>query len=532
MAERSKDFMLNTLKGKVWLAVITLAVINCVGGMIAFVSASFLTSNSLIPVLTTVLCSTAMTFGFAWWISTEFMRPIDKLTLLAKGIERSPGMSLPKTTGSIETDELLQTISRTSQQLMNFIALMDDVTAGNTDAALNPLEHSDRISASFQKLVAKVTDSIDAKKELDELQFAVNQISSEIAGLQRGENVRVRCEFEVTKSISDALRFLIDRQAELTRSIHVNSAELKNLTSDGKKRIRAAIEKDEARKGKFKTLIAAITDANSRSDKTTRELSSALGSIGDLMDEINKGSISPAENAKSLAAVRKQFDAAISKLQNVGEQSLAITHVSKSVQDLARRSNMIALNTSIHASSADQNGGLSTLTQEITSLSERAEKANKAISGISDSVVRDVNEAHASLQWVASEVAKISEQAVKDEDAMVKITSVLMQLAELPAKIDLKTIERSVEIERMLQILEDCSARSDDVSAELQSCEANYLRLLEPVENLRESVAPLKQVLTPIGNNGGNQMHGKNGFGPSKDTAVPAPELLEIQGEN
>ena len=34
MAERSKDFMLNTLKGKVWLAVIVLAVINAVVGVI------------------------------------------------------------------------------------------------------------------------------------------------------------------------------------------------------------------------------------------------------------------------------------------------------------------------------------------------------------------------------------------------------------------------------------------------------------------------------------------------------------------
>lgn len=530
MAERSKDFMLNTLKGKVWLAVITLAVLNVVVGMIAFVATSFLTSNALIPVLALVVFSTVMTIAFAWWMSHALMQPIKKLTLLAKGIERSPGMSLPKTTGSFETDELLQTISRTSHQLVNFIALMDDVTAGKTDAALNPLEHSDRISASFQKLVGKVTDSIDAKKELDELQFAVNQISSEVNGLQRGELLHIRSDFAVTKPISDALRSLMDRQAELTRGIHVNSAELRTLTTDGKKSIRAAIEKDEVRKRKFKSLITAITESNNQSGKSTRELSLALSSIGDLLDQIQKGSISPAENTKSLTAVRKQFDAALHKLKNVGEQSLAITHVSKSVQDLARRSNMIALNTSIQAHSSETSG-FATLTHEITSLSERAEKANKAISGISDSVVRDVNEAYASLQWVASEVVKISGQTAKDEDAMVQITGVLTQLAELPAQLDLKTIERSVEIERMVQIFEDCAARSDEVSAELQSCEANYLRLLEPLENLRESVAPRKQVLTPINNGAANGTNGHQGKHSGQEVAH-APGLLKLQGEN
>lgn len=531
MAEQPKDFMLNTLKGKVWLAVITLTIINCVVSTIAFISASFLTSDYFILAIATIASSAVTTIVFAWWMSNVFMGPIDKLTLLAKGIERSPGMSLPKTTGSFETDELLHTISRTSHQLVNFIDLMDDVTAGKTDAAINPLEHSDRISASFQKLVAKVTDSIDAKKELDELQYAVNQISSEVAGIQRNELIHVRSDFEVTKPISDALRFLIDRQADLTRGIHINTSELRNLTSDGKKRIRSVIEKDDARKRKFKTLIASIADANSKADKSTREFSAALSSINDLLDQLNNGSISPAENTKSLAAVRKQFEAAIHKLQNVGEQSLAITHVSKSVQDLARRSNMIALNTSIQANSADQTSGLSTLTNEITSLSERAEKANKAISGISDSVVRDVNEAYASLQWVASETAKISDQAIRDEDSVSRIMATLTNLAELPAKLDVKNIERSGEIERLLQILEDCSAKSDEVSAELQLCEANYLRLLEPVDNLREFVGTRKQVLSPIGHNGELEMPSQNG-GQNGNDGVHTADLLELQGEN
>jgi chromosome segregation ATPase len=526
MSEPKHESMLNTLRGKIWLAVITLAVINCVVGLAAFFSASFLVSGNVIPAFAAAFASAGTTTVFAWWMSNAFMGPIDKVNLLAKGIERSPGMSLPKTTGSAETDELLRTLGRTSQQLVNFIDLMDNVTAGRTHAALDPLENSDRISASFQKLIAKVTDSIDAKKELDELQYAVNQISSEIQGLQRGDLVHVRSEFAPTKPISDALRFLIERQTELTRGVHINSAELRNLTSDGKKRIRAVIEKDEARKRKFKSLTANLAETHTQTDKSTRELSTALASIGELLDQISSGSISPAENTKSLAAVRKQFDAALHKIRAVGAQSLAITHVSKSVQDLSRRSNMIALNTSIQAASTDTNG-FATLTQEITSLSERAEKANKAISGISDSVVRDVNEAQASLQWITTEVAKIAQQTVRDEDAITEITRVLTQLAQLPAKIDTKLVERSLELERMLQILDECSTRSDEVSAELQACEANYLRLLEPIENLSASVNSRKQILTPIVANGSKAPAAKNGH--SADTAA---DTLALQGEN
>ena len=79
-------------------------------------------------------------------------------------------MSVPATTGAVEADDLLHTISRASRQLNNFIDLMDDVATGNTQAARQPFEQSDRFSESFQKLVAKVTESIGAKAELDLLQ--------------------------------------------------------------------------------------------------------------------------------------------------------------------------------------------------------------------------------------------------------------------------------------------------------------------------------------------------------------------------
>src|SRR5687768_12515118 len=130
MERRSVDSRQYSLRGKMWMMVVLLAVTNCVCGAAIFAVSSLMTTDAWIPVLLTVFVTTATTIGFAWMISNDVLRPLDRLNLLAKSIERSPGMSVPKTTGAIETDDLLHTISRASRQLTNFIDLMDDVTAG------------------------------------------------------------------------------------------------------------------------------------------------------------------------------------------------------------------------------------------------------------------------------------------------------------------------------------------------------------------------------------------------------------------
>lgn len=509
------------------MMVILLAVTNCVCGAIVFVAASLFTSESWIPVLLTIVVSTVTTIGFAWWISSDVLRPLDKLNLLAKSIERSPGMSVPKTTGAIETDDLLHTISRASRQLTNFIDLMDEVTAGNTKAAFDPLEHSDRLSESFQKLVAKVTDSIDAKAELNKLQQAVNQISNELSGLHRGEPIKIRNDFEGTKVISDALRFLIERQTSMTQVVGANATELKTLINNGKSKLSSVVDKDAARGRELKKLSSGISESNTETERAINQIAASLAAVGDALAEL-KGSGQSEEVAKSHSAIRKQFDAAIHKLRDVGEQSLAITHVAKAVQDLAKRSNVIALNTSIQ-SNGESVTGLATITQEIASLSERAEKANKAIAGISDSVVRDINEANASLQWVTTEVAKLSTRTAKAEESIERVREILTPLSDLPTKLEIESAERAVKYQRNVQVAEGCASRAEEISSELTACDTSLALLYEPLEAIRASVGSGRQILSPIGQTDESAANG-NGSKPRKN-GVPAPDLITLAGE-
>lgn len=484
MERRSTESRAHTIRAKIWMMVILLAVTNCVCGSLTFVAGSFIFAEAWISVLLSIGTSTLTTIAFAWWISSDILKPLDKLNLLAKSIERSPGMSVPQTTGAVETDDLLHTISRASKQLTNFVDLMDEVTAGNTQAALDPLEHSDRLSQSFQKLVAKVTDSIDAKAELSKLQAAVQQLSNEVAGIQHGSPVRIRTDLPATRQITDALQHLLDKQAETVKVLGPSTSDISSLAGESRNRISAALERDEARSRVLKKLGSGVQDINAEWEAHMHRLATSLHPVNGLAEELDAEPASIEERTKTITAVKKQFESAISKLRDVGEQSLAITHVAKSVQDLARRSNMIAMNTSIQACT-ESAVGLSTLTQEITSLSERAEKANKAIAGISDSVVRDVTAANASIQWLLTEVNKIATGSARAEESVERMKRVLNDLAALPAQIETTVAEQQVAAARNTDLLQDCISRSEEIAAELRSCEAGFVMLNEPLTSLR-----------------------------------------------
>src|SRR5688500_16634786 len=370
--------------------VILLAIVNCVLGAGVFVAVSFMTSDPWMPMALSVALTTAATVAFATWMSGDILAPLYKLNLLAKSIERTPGITVPHTTGAAKTDDIPQTISRASKQLTNFVDLMDEVTAGNTKVVLDPLEHSDRLSESFQRLVAKVTDSIDAKAELNDLQRAVDHIAGEVAGLRPGEPIRVATTFQRTRPNTDPLRHLLERQNDILRTVGPSTAELRSLLAEEKNRLAIAVERDDVRMRSLKKLQTAVDQMNLQLERAAGEIAGGLSPAAELFEELKNEAASPAGMADSQTEIKRQFDAAFHKLRDVSEQSLAITHVARTVQDLSKRSNLIALNTSVPRS--DGQNVSEALTQQITTLHERAEKTSKAITGINNANLRTIND--------------------------------------------------------------------------------------------------------------------------------------------
>lgn len=248
MARRANS-LLNSLKGKIWLATTALAFFVCVFGVFSYLLASFVVSETFYAVLIPFLFVSFTVMVFGWWLSNEVVSPIEKVGLLAKSLERSPLTSLPKTTGTLETDEILQTLHRNSQQLQNIVGLMDDVAGGKMDVALTPLQNSDRLSSSFQKLLARVSDSIHAKQDLEKLEAAIEQIGAEIALVRKGNlSAVITADAPQTREISETLGFLINHLNTLIAQTGRDSRQAQTAAEEARRKIQTVIRNEELNK--------------------------------------------------------------------------------------------------------------------------------------------------------------------------------------------------------------------------------------------------------------------------------------------
>ncbi|HEX8639150.1 MAG TPA: methyl-accepting chemotaxis protein, partial [Pyrinomonadaceae bacterium] len=343
MGRRSANSLLNSLKGKIWLATTALAFFVCCFGLVAYLLISFFVAETIYAVFIPFLLVSFAVMVFGWWLSNELISPIERVSLLAKSLERGSHVSLPKTTGSAETDELLETLRRHSQQMQTVVGLMDAVAAGKTNVALAPLENSDRLSNSFQKLLAKVSDSIDAKQNLERFEAEIAEISEEISLVRRGNlSAEIKTDFPPTGDIAETLNFLLRNLNDLASQVRRDAGNARASAFKAKKTVRRVVLADENKLAEMSETAFLLAQMPLGTQKIYDELAGAAASAHQSIEKARRGGASAQANLHGVGVLRGEMREAIKKVGNLGERSHEITKIAKAIEDLAHRTNLIA----------------------------------------------------------------------------------------------------------------------------------------------------------------------------------------------
>lgn len=487
MEKRSEEFVLNTIRGKVWLAVIAMATLNIMWGVLAYFATTFSVSAK-VSLGAAAAAGAVTTLLLGRWIAKEVLKPIAKVSLFAKSLERNPSFSLPKTTGASETDELLDSLQRNSHQLQNLIGLMDDVAAGRTESASAPFEFSDRLSASFQSLVARVTDSIDAKKKLDELRRAVDHLGAEVSAMRGGELQQIRSDFPQTRPISDAIRSLINRNNGLVREVNGFTLELRDWTREAAKSLQTAIENNESRVLSDRSAFEAVEAATGKIDRFTSEFLAVISPAAEIAVNLHDHSINARSMADVTTGLRRQLAESIGKVQALREDCRRMSDISRYARELARRTRIVALNAAVQFSGSS-NPKQPGVVNEIEMLPDRAEKIRSEMSDIADSLFRGLDETQDSLQSVIAGMTDFSQNAMAAGNASEEFRTFLTRLEEFPSAAAISQSDYSNDLRRINKLVEASNGVSDQIAVELSVCETAITNLLPSVENLKDSAA-------------------------------------------
>lgn len=525
MPRQLTNSLFNSLRGRIWISTSVLAFFICTFGLISYLVVTLLVNDVFYGIFIPFLFLAFTVVVFGWWLSNEIVSPIEKVTLLSRSLERTSSTSLPKTSGSYETDQLLQTLFRNSQQVQILVTLMDKVAGGNLEVSLAPLDGSDRLSATFQKLLAKVSDSIKAKEELDRLQSSVDRIKREISPIRSGNlTARASVEDPQTKEIAASINYLIDNLSTLIEIARSDSREAGDLSKTIEKQLRNLVHADEARIDDLMQASITLKQVPNTVRQITEDLNSSSRSARQSIEKVQKGNEIAALNAEAVSKLRKQMREAVKRVQSLNERTQEIGKLAATVEDLANRTNMVALNASIQAAELGEKGqGFALVAEEVERLAGRANSTNRQIAALNKNISTEIIKVENALELAGGEVSGFSKYSIESANILAEVERYVGQFINLKENLVSLAGDRSEESEQaFLKVVNSISESKANVgelkdSASELSNLANLMRNLQlAVSDYRLSTAPEARPEIPSAEPGDREAE---------------PEIVEIEAE-
>jgi methyl-accepting chemotaxis protein len=202
-----------------------------------------------------------------------------------------------------------------------------------------------------------------------------------------------------------------------------------------------------------------------------------------------EGETSIAQSVSGLAHLGAQVQEIAQRIRNLGESTQQIGAITKTVKELADRSNMLALNAAIEAVRSGEHGkGFAVVAQEIRSLADQSIEATVRVREILDAVGRAVAETVSITQRNAEQMQGGLEQVSATGESLRELSALIRDNASAVKEIVAAVSQQDLGIAQIFLAVSELSKMMADTETELEATKTAAVSLDDVSQKLTDVV--------------------------------------------
>ena len=330
---------------------------------------------------------------------------------------------------------LMRSFTKPTTSLTNVIQLLSD---GEYEARAE-IVGSDEIakfSVAFNKLLddrALTLTKIDEEhQELNQSVFSLLQAVADLS--ERDLTIRASVSENATGPVADALNLLAEETADTLKEVkrvanNVNQAS--NKVNTHLMSINKLAMKEQARAIDTADQMNVMIE---RLDSISNTAANTNTMAGTATSSTQKAHESVTDTLTGMSDIRTTVQETGKRIKQLGERSQEISHVIEIIETIAERTTLLALNASMQAASAGEEGkGFSVIAEEIQRLAESSRESTGQISKLVSNIQQETN---TTIETMDKTIEQVIDGSVKAADAADQMKHVLSTTNELVTAVD------------------------------------------------------------------------------------------------
>jgi len=325
------------------------------------------------------------------------------------------------------------------KQIIYPITVIEDsieaIIKGNFDKRIN-LKTGDefqKIAEAFNQMMDKLSTLIQTEEEKREMQNNIIKFLQVMTSASEGDlTKRAEVTPDVFGSLADAFNLMADGLSQLVNEVQnsANNVGEKTVTINEiitKLKTGAQIQKNEIEK-----IASMIAESSEIVSSTTEKTMVATDVSKEALEAINKGNEIITETMSSIQLIRAAVQVINRRMKLLSEKLMEIGTISSIISEIANRTNLLALNASLEAARAGEEGkGFIVIAEEIRGLADRTAKSSKNISEILTSIQEEASLVTKHLEEETNYVEIGTKMVTETTSIFEKIDSIISKIGDI-----------------------------------------------------------------------------------------------------
>ncbi len=321
---------------------------------------------------------------------------------------------------------------------------------------------------------------------------------SEITLVAREVTARGALNQVVRKTSNDEIGQLAESFNQMIASLKAMVGQMRNSTSDlttvGAQILAAAAQQSSSATEQ----AASVTEATSTIEEIRQTAAQAMERAQEMIDvadrsaQVSKTGAAAVDQAiVGINDVRARVNSIATNILTLSERTQQIEDIIATVNELAERSNLLAVNASIEAAKAAEHGkGFAVVAGEVRSLADQSKVATKQVR----SMLGDIQRATNTAVMVTEEGAKRADSAVKQAEQaglnISELTQVIHTAAQAARQIATSSRQQALGIDQIVIAFRHINESTGDAVAGARQTETSAGALKQLSDRMRDLVAP------------------------------------------
>jgi len=428
--------------------------------------------------ISVIVASIALALLLGVFLTNRMLiRPLQGMKTAAEKVASGDLTHAVSVRGRDEIAALGTAINGMAANLKEMILRIREVTESLTHATGDIVASSDQVlgAAGVQKRAIEATAA--AVGELGASTAAVAESSQQLSEAAATTSAVITETRQAINSVAESSDVLESSTDQTSSSIHQTLAGVREI-AQGLERLSASSER----------IASSVIQVTASTKEIEHHANESVGLAEQVLAEASgRGAGAALDAMRGIEHIRASVGGLAAVVQSLGKRSQDIGAILTIIDDIADRTNLLALNAAILSAQAGVHGrGFGVVAAEIKRLAEKTSASVKEIGGLIQGV-RDET---------SSSVAKAAEglQAVDQglqlmrgvDEALGGIAASSGRSAEMSKAIQRSTTEESSAVQQIAQSIQDMAAQVEAISRALKEQNAGHAFIVGHTEKMRD----------------------------------------------